>query len=392
MSFNGSGTFVRLYSWVTEKNAGNPISSSKMDQEMDGMATGLSNCITKDGQTTVTDNIPFSTYRLTGVGDPVDAQDAATKNYVDTYVGAYVIDTDQVADEAITDAKLAHIGQYRVKGRVDAGSGDVGSLNANDLLTILGQSTNAWDANSNRITNVADPTSAQNAATKNYVDTYEVPLSQMADLDQYEVIGRISASTGVPEALTPDNLITILGQATGTLSLQNSLSVDGAITHPDYNTGSASGVGYSLGSSGQIRVQQASGALDTAILNIGYRGTGAVYHIRANGDFLSATNSYGSLSDRSIKRDISNMPACLDELMGLPLRLYRLNADYQRLGDDAPYREGVIADEVESAGFGDLVTTGEDGIKSVNYSGLAMKALRGLQELTVRVEALENPS
>lgn len=83
MAFNGSGVFSRIYNWVTDKNNTVPITASRMDAEMDGFATGLSNCLTKDGQQTVTANIPFNSNKITGLGDPTSAQDAATKTYVD---------------------------------------------------------------------------------------------------------------------------------------------------------------------------------------------------------------------------------------------------------------------------------------------------------------------
>ena len=68
MAFNGTGTFLRIYNWVTDKVNGVPITASRFDAELDGMATGLSNCITKDGQTTITANIPLNSNKLTGVG------------------------------------------------------------------------------------------------------------------------------------------------------------------------------------------------------------------------------------------------------------------------------------------------------------------------------------
>ena len=67
MAFNGTGTFNRIYNWVTDKNNSVPITASRMDTEMDGFATGLSNCITKDGQTTVTANIPMNSKKFTGL-------------------------------------------------------------------------------------------------------------------------------------------------------------------------------------------------------------------------------------------------------------------------------------------------------------------------------------
>lgn len=69
MAFNGLGTFNRLYNWVTDKANSIKIRADRMDAEMDGMATGLSTCITKDGQTTITANLPMAGFRHTGVGN-----------------------------------------------------------------------------------------------------------------------------------------------------------------------------------------------------------------------------------------------------------------------------------------------------------------------------------
>jgi len=69
MAFNGSGVFQRLYNWVNDAAANIKIRADRMDNEMNGFATGLSTCITKDGQTTVTANLPMATFRHTGVGN-----------------------------------------------------------------------------------------------------------------------------------------------------------------------------------------------------------------------------------------------------------------------------------------------------------------------------------
>lgn len=69
MSFNGSGTFVRLYSWVADAAANIKIRADRMDAETDGIATGLSTCITKNGQTTITADLPMATFKHTGVGN-----------------------------------------------------------------------------------------------------------------------------------------------------------------------------------------------------------------------------------------------------------------------------------------------------------------------------------
>ncbi len=83
MAFSG-GVFSRLYSFVTDRDDGIKIRADRMDAELDGIATGLSTAILKDGSQTVTADIPLNNNKLTGVADPTAAQDGATKNYVDT--------------------------------------------------------------------------------------------------------------------------------------------------------------------------------------------------------------------------------------------------------------------------------------------------------------------
>jgi hypothetical protein len=60
LAYNGTGSFDRLFSWATDKINNIRILASRMDSEMDGFATGLSTCVTKDGQTTTTERIPFA--------------------------------------------------------------------------------------------------------------------------------------------------------------------------------------------------------------------------------------------------------------------------------------------------------------------------------------------
>lgn len=69
MAFNGSGTFVRLYDWTDDRDGAVKIRADRMDAEMDGMATALSNCVTRDGQSAATANLPMGGYFHTGVGE-----------------------------------------------------------------------------------------------------------------------------------------------------------------------------------------------------------------------------------------------------------------------------------------------------------------------------------
>lgn len=86
MAFNGNGIFNRLYSFVNDSLAGINILSSRMDNELNGIATGLSNTLTRDGQSPPTNNIPMGGFRLTDLATPTSAGDAVRKDYADGVV------------------------------------------------------------------------------------------------------------------------------------------------------------------------------------------------------------------------------------------------------------------------------------------------------------------
>lgn len=71
MPFNGSGVFSLIYSWVADRNAGIDISSTRMDTQEADIATGLTDCITRDGQSLPTANLPMGGFRHTGAGNGV---------------------------------------------------------------------------------------------------------------------------------------------------------------------------------------------------------------------------------------------------------------------------------------------------------------------------------
>lgn len=67
MAFNGSGLFVRLYNWVNDAANSINIKADRMDAEMDGFASGLSNCLTRDGQGKPSAAIDWNSQNLSNV-------------------------------------------------------------------------------------------------------------------------------------------------------------------------------------------------------------------------------------------------------------------------------------------------------------------------------------
>ena len=101
--------------------------------------------------------------KITSLADPTAAQDAATKNYVDSEV-AGLVDSAPAALDTLNELAAA-LGD-------DANfSSTVTTSIATKLPLAGGTMTGAIAMGTNKITGVGDPTAAQDAATKNYVDT-----------------------------------------------------------------------------------------------------------------------------------------------------------------------------------------------------------------------------
>lgn len=106
MAWDGSGGFDRIHNWVTDASGAIDITASRMDAEDDGFATGLENCVTRDGQNSPSADLPMGTYKHTGVGNAAALTSYASAGQVaknalhyatlsssgtDTYVGTLPI-------------------------------------------------------------------------------------------------------------------------------------------------------------------------------------------------------------------------------------------------------------------------------------------------------------
>jgi hypothetical protein len=125
----------------------------------------------------------------------------------------------------------------------------------------------------------------------------------------------------------------------------------------------------------------------------GYGGNGGnTYNIQINenGNITNTNNSYGSLSDESLKENIVDATPKLNDLMAVQVRSYNLKADEKKTK-----QLGVVAQELEAV-FPAMVETEADGLKSVKYSVFVPMLIKAIQEqqaiiqtLTDRITALE---
>jgi len=89
MPYNGSGTFDNLAPPVFPAVPDTTIKASQLNLSLIDIASGLSNAITRDGQSAVIANIPLDGFRFTGAGAGEASTDFSTKGQLDTAVANY---------------------------------------------------------------------------------------------------------------------------------------------------------------------------------------------------------------------------------------------------------------------------------------------------------------
>lgn len=96
MAFNGSGTFVQTNGfftgsnvWAQDKAAGVNVVASRHDTHDQDIANGLTNCITKDGQSIPTANIPMGGFKITGLATGTANTDAVNVGQIQNSTSSY---------------------------------------------------------------------------------------------------------------------------------------------------------------------------------------------------------------------------------------------------------------------------------------------------------------
>lgn len=215
MAYNGSGTFSRLYNWVVDRDASVPITASRMDAEMDGMATGLTTAITKDGQSTTTARIPLAY----GVGMSDGTVAAPAINFTaDTDSGLYRVGANNIG-VAVSGAKVLDVATtgLAVTGTLSSTGAITGNLTGNVTGNLTGNVTGNASGTSGSTTGNAATATALATTRAIYGNNFD----GTAALTQ--AIGAAYGGTGV--ANNASSTLTISGSFGTTITVSALTSV-----------------------------------------------------------------------------------------------------------------------------------------------------------------------
>lgn len=138
MPFNGTGTFSRIYSWITDAANNLNVDATRMDTDTNDIASGLSMCITKDGQQTVTANIPMAGFKFTGLGVGSGSGDSAEYNQVfvsPAFTGTPTAPTAALGTATTQIATTAFVTSTSLTANLPGQTGNAGNVIGTDGST-----------------------------------------------------------------------------------------------------------------------------------------------------------------------------------------------------------------------------------------------------------------
>ena len=323
MSFNGSGTFL-INTTGQPVVSGTVISSTAFNALTADLATGLSTCLTKDGQTTPTANIPMGSNKITGLAVGTDATDAPTLSQVQSTVTKLigsVSGTDTITGSLTPSLAAYAAGQmfYFVAAGDNTGAVtlNVNSLGAKSITKVGTTALVAGDIKSGQtvaviydgtrfqMVNPADASvvSGPSSATDNAVARFDGTTGKL-----------IQNSTGV--TITDGNVLTTTANAS-----INGLTVGKGASSGSYNTVIGDTAGNALTTAGEATfLGRSAGAAVTT-------GSGNTLIGAFAGDAISTGNYNTAIGDNAYSTgNYSNSVA-----IGLDAAVTA--SDYGKIGD-----------------------------------------------------------
>jgi hypothetical protein len=433
MSFNGSGTFL-INTAGQPVVSGTVISSTAFNALTADLATGLSTCLTKDGQTTPTANIPMGSNKITGLAVGTDATDAATLGQVQS-TAAKLIGSVSGTD-TITGTLSPTLTSY-VAGQMFyfvAAGDNTGAV----TLNINGLGAKNVTKNGSTALAAGELKSGQTVAVIYDGTRFQTLNAVSSALTGITTTSVTALGVNAGDSVTSGTNTTAVGYNAGT-----------AITTGSWNTivGSTSGnaitSGYSNSTLGYNTLRNVtSGTENTALGDSAYvsgnysnstclgAGTAVTGNSQVQlGSAVTTTYAYGAVQDRSDERDkadIQDTNLGLNFIMQLKPRMFRwdmrefykppmpaANASQEEwaayseackldnLTHDGTkkrnrFHQGLIAQEVKATmdemgvdfgGYQDHKINGGQDVLSLGYEEMIAPLIKAIQELKAEFDA-----
>jgi uncharacterized protein YjbI with pentapeptide repeats len=282
MSFNGSGTFL-INSTGQPVVANTVISATVFNALTADLASGLTNCITKDGQSTPTANIPMGSNKITGLASGTVASDAANLGQVQSTAAKLITisGTDTITGTMSPTLTAYAAGQlfYFVAGAANTGAVtlNVDGLGAKSVTRDGSSALAAGDINSGEMVVVIyDGTRFQmiNAANSFGNTTINGTLTVTGNT-------ALQANVSVTSALTVNGTFGV----TGAVTLGSTLSVTGKSDLPTVSTASVNAAVAVITDLRAVGASVTSANVGTAVIT-----TGTVTSLTATGASIASAN------------------------------------------------------------------------------------------------------
>jgi hypothetical protein len=384
--------------WVGDASLGIGIEAGRHDTQDNDFATGINQCLNKDGSNAATGNLNLGGFIPTNLGAGTAAAPAiCAGNDVNTGVFGPAADTWAVATNGTEKLRVDSTGQVGIGTTAPGFIVDVQSTATNIVGTRFSANTNPSQlilrksrgatVGTNTIVSTNDSIGGlyfQGANGTGYTDAAGILC---------EIDGTPGASNDMPGRLafftTPDGS----GSPIERMRIHENGNVTiGDTTKPTGTRFSAKGIDATA--SNFVVAFSSSTTLLFYIRNDGVVNTGTAANSPYNLTTGAAANlnvdAGGTLgrstSSLKYKKDIENMSYGLDKVLALRPVTYKGKGQ----NDGDKIYGGLIAEEVDAAGLPEFVQYANDGTPdALNYGNMVALAFKAIQELHAKVEALE---
>jgi hypothetical protein len=191
---------------VTQADTGTVTSTMILDGTIVNADINASAAIAFSKLATPAADFAMGGYKITGLGTPTSNTDASTKAYVDTSISNLIDGAPSTLDTL---------------NEIAAALNDTANFADTVVLKTGSTMSGALAMGTNKITGLGDPTNAQDAATKNYIDTATIaPSNLTGPITSVGSATNVAAQTGTGSTFvmnTSPTLVTpVLGVATAT--------------------------------------------------------------------------------------------------------------------------------------------------------------------------------